>query len=545
MNIFFDTEFIENGETIDLISIGMVREDGKTYYAELAGFDESKANDFVKENVLPKLGPKEDRKDKEQVKKEIVAFVGENPVFAAYYGAYDWVALCQLFGTMMDLPEGWPKFCYDIKQKIFELGNPDLPEQDKKGGHNALADTKWLFSVYQWLQKTYDFKMPSVPAKKSEGMVAVKYQVFFFDEKADRKDQIMAIEPAFNSPGAVDSLVRASKFEGKDHLVLIGSQEQIDELMKEVERLDLTDWMDASITERKESLKARAVDLGMSVNEKLREQQEEMLVLGDDPVSITAAKKWKYPRPVQLPSGHEVIWDTVGNATKIKDELMKQASSQEAYALHVIVYEDACRRQNIIPWAFTSQTDLADHALRLRTEIEQRENIAASILNRIEKHLLGQNFITKAQKQSLESFQLNPSHGHYEISHKTNWLTDTPLPSSQNWKRIEGFILREMGMKYPFRTTKKGLMLEIANPGAADPMFKPALIPTRIEIEPENNLQVTVRVIQIITKHQAALMTQEKEEDRIHKTLFSMIKRWYSSKQKRFPDPPVRTYGKG
>jgi hypothetical protein len=30
MKIWFDTEFYENGETIKLISIGMVREDGAT-----------------------------------------------------------------------------------------------------------------------------------------------------------------------------------------------------------------------------------------------------------------------------------------------------------------------------------------------------------------------------------------------------------------------------------------------------------------------------------------------------------------------------------
>ena len=34
MRIWFDTEFIEDGRTIDLLSIGMVRDDGLEYYAE-------------------------------------------------------------------------------------------------------------------------------------------------------------------------------------------------------------------------------------------------------------------------------------------------------------------------------------------------------------------------------------------------------------------------------------------------------------------------------------------------------------------------------
>ena len=39
MKIFFDTEFIEDGKTIDLLSIGAVRDDGETYYAEPAEAD--------------------------------------------------------------------------------------------------------------------------------------------------------------------------------------------------------------------------------------------------------------------------------------------------------------------------------------------------------------------------------------------------------------------------------------------------------------------------------------------------------------------------
>lgn len=34
MRIWFDTEFIEDGKTIDLISIGLVRDDGSELYHE-------------------------------------------------------------------------------------------------------------------------------------------------------------------------------------------------------------------------------------------------------------------------------------------------------------------------------------------------------------------------------------------------------------------------------------------------------------------------------------------------------------------------------
>ena len=51
MRVFFDTEFIEDGRTIDLISIGMARQDGRTYYAEVGETDLSRASPWVRENV--------------------------------------------------------------------------------------------------------------------------------------------------------------------------------------------------------------------------------------------------------------------------------------------------------------------------------------------------------------------------------------------------------------------------------------------------------------------------------------------------------------
>jgi hypothetical protein len=52
---FFDTEFIEDGRTIELLSIGMVAEDGRELYRENSEAPISLANDFVKEHVFPHL----------------------------------------------------------------------------------------------------------------------------------------------------------------------------------------------------------------------------------------------------------------------------------------------------------------------------------------------------------------------------------------------------------------------------------------------------------------------------------------------------------
>ena len=43
MRFFYDTEFIEDGETIELISIGIVGDDGREYYAVSTDFDPARA----------------------------------------------------------------------------------------------------------------------------------------------------------------------------------------------------------------------------------------------------------------------------------------------------------------------------------------------------------------------------------------------------------------------------------------------------------------------------------------------------------------------
>lgn len=153
MKIWFDTEFIEDGKTIDLISIGMVREDGCTLYFENSECDHSRASPWVQENVLSHLQRTwMCQGDRKLIANNILSFVGnENPEFWAYFADYDWVVLCQLYGTMMDLPKGWPMYCRDVKQLCDSLGNPHLPAQ-LSTEHHALADAMWTKQAWEYLQ---------------------------------------------------------------------------------------------------------------------------------------------------------------------------------------------------------------------------------------------------------------------------------------------------------------------------------------------------------------------------------------------------------
>jgi len=171
MRVFYDTEFIEDGRTIDLISIGMVREDGAEYYAVSSEFDLEALgrSKWLMTHVFPSL-PKPfgearmhgkwpridtghpDVKPRAQIAREVAAFIRGvlDPQLWAWYGAYDHVALAQLFGRMIDLPDGVPMFTCDLKQECARLGDPRVPEQEA-GQHNALADARHNLVIARFL----------------------------------------------------------------------------------------------------------------------------------------------------------------------------------------------------------------------------------------------------------------------------------------------------------------------------------------------------------------------------------------------------------
>lgn len=181
MKIFYDTEFLENGETIRLISIGMIREDGKTLYRVVNDpklMIDTWNHAWLRKNVIPSLPlaciyPEHDIDDsykdlvvweshhphygcvkpRWEIEQAVKDFVLDtpNPELWAYYSAYDHVALCQLFGRMIDLPTGFPMYTNDLKSEIARLGNPRVPEQ-ATGLHNALSDAIWNKETYKYLE---------------------------------------------------------------------------------------------------------------------------------------------------------------------------------------------------------------------------------------------------------------------------------------------------------------------------------------------------------------------------------------------------------
>ncbi|MDO5731677.1 polyadenylate-specific 3'-exoribonuclease AS [Corynebacterium sphenisci] len=147
MRYFYDTEFIEDGRTIDLISIGVVAEDGREFYAVSAEFDERAAGPWVRAHVLGQLPSPGSGlwMPRSRIRDRLMEFLlpagGGDPELWAWVGAYDHVALAQLWGDMTRLPRRLPRYTRELKQHWEAAGRPRLPAQPS-GRHDALADAR-------------------------------------------------------------------------------------------------------------------------------------------------------------------------------------------------------------------------------------------------------------------------------------------------------------------------------------------------------------------------------------------------------------------
>lgn len=147
MRFFYDTEFIEDGRHIDLVSIGVVAEDGREFYAVSTDFDASRASTWVRTHVLDKL-PTEGHAawaSCSEIRAALYDFLtsadSSMPQLWAWVGAYDHVVLAQLWGDMSGLPREIPHYTCDIKQLWEFAGRPPMPHAPK-GVHDALVDAR-------------------------------------------------------------------------------------------------------------------------------------------------------------------------------------------------------------------------------------------------------------------------------------------------------------------------------------------------------------------------------------------------------------------
>lgn len=172
MKYFYDTEFIEDGRTIDLISIGIVAADGREYYAVSAEMPTGRISEheWLMENVVPHLPVRDQASASGNTRLAVdttVASVKPRWVIAnevrdfltasgtcelwADHAAYDHVALAWLWGPMSDLPKRIPMYTNDIRSLMhhYKLDGGLIAEPENPDAHDALADARALRELHK------------------------------------------------------------------------------------------------------------------------------------------------------------------------------------------------------------------------------------------------------------------------------------------------------------------------------------------------------------------------------------------------------------
>lgn len=179
MRIFFDTEFTGLHQDTTLISIGLVAEDGRRFYAELTDYDQNQINDWLQENVINHLlfnsGDKSTgfttsirqrectmKGDRLLVKEWLSAWLARFDFIEMWSDclSYDWVLFCQLFGNAFSIPSNVCYIPFDIATLLKVQGiDPDINREQFAGigggpKHNSLWDAKVIKACYKKLMES-------------------------------------------------------------------------------------------------------------------------------------------------------------------------------------------------------------------------------------------------------------------------------------------------------------------------------------------------------------------------------------------------------
>ena len=200
MKIFFDTEFTGLQLRTDLISIGIIADNGAKFYAELNDYDEAKIDEWLQTNVIDNLefsAPPEGedeyytmsrlksnptgndislgcsirmRGNMKTVGDELKVWLKqfkETPDVWSDVLAWDWVLFCELLGGGLQVGTYAKYIPFDIATLMVTKGvDPDINreklakfDESKAVKHNAMHDAIIIRDCYNELMK-----MPYVDA---------------------------------------------------------------------------------------------------------------------------------------------------------------------------------------------------------------------------------------------------------------------------------------------------------------------------------------------------------------------------------------------
>ena len=174
MKLFFDTEFTGLHKNTTLVSIGIIAENGMTFYAEFTDYDKEQIDEWLEKNVIQNLTIEkptnfsldDDLKDyrvkgdTSEVKHYLTMWLSnfEKVVFWSDCLSYDWVLFNHIFGHAFSIPENVYYIPFDIctlfehkgidadisRERYAEITNDKGQNQTSEYmmKHNALYDAK-------------------------------------------------------------------------------------------------------------------------------------------------------------------------------------------------------------------------------------------------------------------------------------------------------------------------------------------------------------------------------------------------------------------
>jgi 3' exoribonuclease, RNase T-like len=159
--VFLDTESLDTGREIHMISIGLAAETGPEYYAVSADVDLREVSDhaWLNEHVAPYLPVKRNGtswewdpahpefaavKPRATIAAEVLSYFTQltEPDLWAYFSPFDTIVLTQLYGPLSDLPEQVPCLTQDLMQEArrSRITTPEQPPPVHHAPHDARHD---------------------------------------------------------------------------------------------------------------------------------------------------------------------------------------------------------------------------------------------------------------------------------------------------------------------------------------------------------------------------------------------------------------------
>lgn len=168
---YLDFEFIPSRpDTGGLISLGLVDDEGNSYYAVNQDMDQYAVttNQWLRKNVWPHLPLADgfldtnhpDVKPLQQIRYDLVAWFAmrRHDRLFTWYGSQDMSRLHSFWdNNWAKMPDSIPQWSHEIASIAYMFGSPQLPEQ-LSTAHNALDDAKHNRHLVLFLRDLIDKK---------------------------------------------------------------------------------------------------------------------------------------------------------------------------------------------------------------------------------------------------------------------------------------------------------------------------------------------------------------------------------------------------